>query len=68
MHQTTACHRQPILLAKQRRHLAERQAELFIEDDGHSDGFGPELHRRRAKAVPAMQRLKHESMALMRVE
>lgn len=55
VHQAAARHGQPILLAKERRDLAERQAELLIEDDGHGDGLRPELRRRGTQRVRRLQ-------------
>jgi hypothetical protein len=55
VHQAAARHGQPILLAKERRDLAERQAELLIEDDGHCDGLRPELRRRGTQRVRRLQ-------------
>jgi hypothetical protein len=51
VHQTAARNGQPILLAKERRDLAERQTELLIEDDGHRDRPWPELRCRGAQGV-----------------
>ena len=55
MHQAAARHGQPILLAKERCDLAERQAELLIEDDGHRDGLRPKLRRRGPQCVRRLQ-------------
>ena len=55
VHQTAARHGQPILLAKERRDLAERQTELLIEDDGHGDGLRPELRRRGTQRIRRLQ-------------
>src|SRR5229473_5598171 len=55
VHQTAACDGEPILLAKERRDFAERQAELLIEDDGHGNGLRPELRRRGTQRVRRLQ-------------
>src|SRR5712691_9036958 len=55
VHQAAARDGQPILLAKERRDLAERQAELLIEDDGRRDGLRPELRRRGTQRVRRLQ-------------
>ena len=55
VYQAATRHGQPILLAKERRDLAERQTELLIEDDGHGDGLRPELRRRGTKRVRRLQ-------------
>lgn len=55
VHQAAARHGQPILLAKERRDLPERQAELLVEDDGPRDGLRPELRRRGTQRVRRLQ-------------
>jgi hypothetical protein len=42
---------------KQRRDLAERQPELFVQHDGQHDGFRTELRRRGAQRVRGLQRM-----------
>jgi len=55
VHQAAARDGQPILLVKERRDLAERQAELLIEDDGRGDGLRPELCCRGPQRVRGLQ-------------
>lgn len=46
---------QEVLLPKQRGDLAERESELFIEDDREGDCLRAELHARRAQRVGGLQ-------------
>ena len=57
VHQAAARHREPVLLVQQRRDLAERQAELLIQDDGERDGLCPKLSARGAERVRRLQRM-----------
>jgi len=51
VHQPARRDAQPILLLKQRGHIGERQAELFIEDDRRRDGLRPDLRRGRPERI-----------------
>lgn len=42
---------------EQRRHLAERQAELFVELHGRRDRVRAELHRRGAERIRGLERM-----------
>ena len=50
-------HVQPEARAKQGGHLAERQAELFVQQHGQRDGLRAELHCGRAERIRGLQRI-----------
>ncbi len=55
VHEPAASDRQREPLTEQRGDLAERQAQLLIEDHGQRDGSGPELRGGRAEGVRCLQ-------------
>jgi hypothetical protein len=55
--QAAAADRQPILLTKERRDFAERQAQLLVEDDRQCDRLRAELHTRGAERIGGLQRV-----------
>ena len=57
VHQPAARHGQPIELLQQGRDLAERQAELFVEDHHQRDQLRAELCRRGANRIRRLQRM-----------
>jgi hypothetical protein len=57
MHQPTARHRQPVLLAKQCRDFAEREAQLFIQNHRERDGLCAQLHACGTEGIGGLPRV-----------
>lgn len=66
VHQAAARDGQAVLLAKQGRDLAEREPELFIEDDGERDRLRAKLDTGGTQRVGGLQRMTALHTALAR--